>query len=413
MSCGIYKITNLLNGKSYIGASTKIEERWIVHKYKSQTRIGRIIHENGGASNFTFTILKECPKFELCDYEQYYIDLYNTEAPNGYNLSKGGEHNFNTTGYWHVSKSRDESSKLGYYFLYSYGESNNRQFISSGSLKILENKVKEKGLIWKVLDEDVAKLTLDKNELDLKEINFQTKSENSTGFYHVAKVRKRGYFYYYLDDSKNVKHINSVNIEVLEEKVESRGLPWEILDEEKAAKTIKESAKYNENTPNQKRSIVTTNTGFYRVGKSKDDTCSSGAIYIYQYSEKDKRKKISSVNLGVLEEKVKSKGLPWEVVDEHKAKMTIEESVKNNKNYKRPSNKTGFYGVYVVTTEKYSQGFYYKYNSIRGGKNTSISSKDLMKLKEKVESRGCLWEIIDEEKAKKTLEKERNKFKNI
>ena len=35
MSCGIYKITNLLNNKVYIGQSINIEERWKKHKWHS------------------------------------------------------------------------------------------------------------------------------------------------------------------------------------------------------------------------------------------------------------------------------------------------------------------------------------------------------------------------------------------
>ena len=35
MTIGIYKITNLINNKSYIGKSTKIEERFSYHKTPS------------------------------------------------------------------------------------------------------------------------------------------------------------------------------------------------------------------------------------------------------------------------------------------------------------------------------------------------------------------------------------------
>lgn len=43
-----------------------------------------------GIENFNFKILEECSKSELNDKERYYIQKYNTLAPNGYNLQKGG-----------------------------------------------------------------------------------------------------------------------------------------------------------------------------------------------------------------------------------------------------------------------------------------------------------------------------------
>ena len=53
-------------------------------------------------------------------------------------------------------------------------------------------------------------------------------------------------------------------------------------------------------------------SGYYRVHKSKDKCCKQGFIWTYQYyGENGKTKKIRSVNIDTLEEKVKSKGLPW------------------------------------------------------------------------------------------------------
>ena len=34
-TCGIYKITNIINGHSYIGQSVEIEDRWIRHKWSA------------------------------------------------------------------------------------------------------------------------------------------------------------------------------------------------------------------------------------------------------------------------------------------------------------------------------------------------------------------------------------------
>ena len=98
---GIYKITNLINNKSYIGQSINIEKRWYEHRYKSQCEDDRsfnsILHiafRKYGIDNFKFEILEELKTVEQLDKkEQYYIKLYNTITPNGYNILEGGQKN--------------------------------------------------------------------------------------------------------------------------------------------------------------------------------------------------------------------------------------------------------------------------------------------------------------------------------
>lgn len=82
---GIYKITNKLNGKSYIGQSIHCGKRLDEH-CKGKQYIDNIIKEEG-VENFNFEILKTIPdkKDELCYWEDYYIIKYNTYFPNGYN----------------------------------------------------------------------------------------------------------------------------------------------------------------------------------------------------------------------------------------------------------------------------------------------------------------------------------------
>ena len=61
MVCGVYIITNKLNGKSYIGASSNITNRWYAHKNKARnTRISKIVTK-WGKDNFSFRIIEECP----------------------------------------------------------------------------------------------------------------------------------------------------------------------------------------------------------------------------------------------------------------------------------------------------------------------------------------------------------------
>lgn len=87
---GIYKITNKINNKSYIGQSINIEARWKQHIY---TNSGSWIHmalTKYGVENFSFEILQECNVDELNSLECKYIQEYNTLYPNGYNRASGG-----------------------------------------------------------------------------------------------------------------------------------------------------------------------------------------------------------------------------------------------------------------------------------------------------------------------------------
>lgn len=94
---GIYKITNQINNKIYVGQSVHIVQRWSQHKYqaKDPTELGHnsILHEafrKYGVDNFTFEIIEECKIEELDEKEKYWIQHYNSLSPNGYNITLGG-----------------------------------------------------------------------------------------------------------------------------------------------------------------------------------------------------------------------------------------------------------------------------------------------------------------------------------
>ena len=95
---GIYKITNTINGKIYIGQSVNIEERLAEHKL-IPFRQNRPTYQyplytdmrQYGVNNFSFEILEECKKKELNQKEQFYIALYDSYH-NGYNQTLGGDH---------------------------------------------------------------------------------------------------------------------------------------------------------------------------------------------------------------------------------------------------------------------------------------------------------------------------------
>lgn len=93
MSCGIYKITNLINGHSYIGQSCNIEKRWERHRYyTSSSDKNKILYkafQKYGIENFSFEIIEECLVTELNEREIYWIKYYDTYY-NGYNATLGG-----------------------------------------------------------------------------------------------------------------------------------------------------------------------------------------------------------------------------------------------------------------------------------------------------------------------------------
>lgn len=93
MSCGIYKITNQLNNKSYIGQSINIESRWNHHKNYSMESAHYPLYQafkKYGVENFTFEIIELCSKEKLNEKEIYWIQKYNTYY-NGYNQTTGGQ----------------------------------------------------------------------------------------------------------------------------------------------------------------------------------------------------------------------------------------------------------------------------------------------------------------------------------
>ena len=105
----IYKITNSLTGKAYIGQTVRsFEERLSEHKRKANSTIGKAINKYG-EDNFTYEIIDKASSVEeLNELEFKYIREFNTLAPNGYNLVEGGG---NTFGYSHTEDAKLKMSK--------------------------------------------------------------------------------------------------------------------------------------------------------------------------------------------------------------------------------------------------------------------------------------------------------------
>lgn len=91
----IYCHINKINGKQYIGLTCENppSRRWGSNgiNYK-QCRCFYNAIQKYGWNNFEHIILEDNLTFEQAEQlERYYIQLYNTISPNGYNLTSGGE----------------------------------------------------------------------------------------------------------------------------------------------------------------------------------------------------------------------------------------------------------------------------------------------------------------------------------
>lgn len=87
----IYKITNKVNGKSYIGQTRyTVEFRWRQHQHKKDKTHFHCAIKNYGIDSFVVETLEECDYKDLDSREIYYIAKYDTYN-NGYNSSTGGD----------------------------------------------------------------------------------------------------------------------------------------------------------------------------------------------------------------------------------------------------------------------------------------------------------------------------------
>lgn len=89
----VYKITNLINGKVYVGQTKgTVEKRWRYHNYDSSRC--RYLHnaiQKYGKDNFRIEQIDTASSQpELNEKEKYWIEFFDCISPKGYNLKSGG-----------------------------------------------------------------------------------------------------------------------------------------------------------------------------------------------------------------------------------------------------------------------------------------------------------------------------------
>lgn len=93
----IYKVTNNINGKVYIGQTTRtVAVRWSEHvRYSSYDNLGytSLLYyalRKYGANSFSVEEIEECNDAILDEREQYWIKKYDS-CETGYNITRGGQ----------------------------------------------------------------------------------------------------------------------------------------------------------------------------------------------------------------------------------------------------------------------------------------------------------------------------------
>jgi group I intron endonuclease len=92
----IYKATNLINGKNYIGQTVKtLKERKSGHVRKSEHGSKYCFHnaiKKYGVETFVWEIICSCQSKDEVDVrEREFIKVFNAKVPSGYNMTDGGE----------------------------------------------------------------------------------------------------------------------------------------------------------------------------------------------------------------------------------------------------------------------------------------------------------------------------------
>lgn len=92
MKSGIYKITNKMNSKFYIGSSNNIKRRWRHHRSSLKRGTHSNVHlqrayDKHGLSAFTFEVIREVEGSSLLREEQKMLDTLKPFGEVGYNIS--------------------------------------------------------------------------------------------------------------------------------------------------------------------------------------------------------------------------------------------------------------------------------------------------------------------------------------
>lgn len=188
----IYKITNQITNKIYIGlTSLSLKQRWYHHCHNKSKcpRISRSIKKHG-EDNFIIEQIDETITLEQAeDLECYYINKYNSLSPNGYNLTTGGACS-------QLSEETKEKMSKSQLTRFSLLSEEDKQFNLRGVNNYIENK-KEAVIAISITSFEVIKFST---------INSAIEAIGNIGIYNNLSrkdIHAGGYMWFYHDDTRS------------------------------------------------------------------------------------------------------------------------------------------------------------------------------------------------------------------
>lgn len=300
-----------------------------------------------------------------------------------------------------------------------------------------------------------------------------------SGFLHVFKhksntIKGFKWVYTYKKEGKSYNIVNN-HLFVLKFIITSKNLPWKIIDESQAKKTVElEESKYylydngsgilfldiieeslntfngfwhykfrnNEfydiDLENLKIKVLKNNlpwiilnknnasnsfkkdlshnfeSGIFRVNKTKHDKYPNVFQWIYVFEKNDEFNFIKSDDLIKLKNDIENNGFIWKITDNFKFQSSLKE---NNLNLEKINHNiwafTGIYRVRKFKHDRVSQGYLWVYKFKSSGNVIEFSSTNLNELKEKVLKNNLEWVIIDEVTASKSFIENQENFEKF
>lgn len=147
-NCGVYKWTNKINGKIYVGQSRNLNRR--KQKFLNfKVSYGGIYIDNArnkynSSIYWDYEVLEHVPFENIDEREKYYIELYkSTDKEIGYNLRSGGNNGFEITDELRKIQSESHKGQVSWAKGKKFSEEHCRKLSESKKGHIPWNKGKE------------------------------------------------------------------------------------------------------------------------------------------------------------------------------------------------------------------------------------------------------------------------------